>query len=531
MKRLPILFLLMVSACLLLNAFRAPGLSAARPHDLPYSIYLPLVAKHYPAGANTSVRPYTATFQYGLNPGYYGNGWDDQGIFELCFAAGCRSARTSLPDAFLAQWGPTIRVNTYHYAINNLQFQEITTFLGQPRAAWRDPNYYDGYQSNLWQSLYEPIWDNGENGTPVNDANRFAVYMWTVVANYGQFIRFYEIINEPDYTSSSYGWAEPGTAGSWWNNVPQPKDLPNLRAPVYHYIRLLRIAYEVVKRYDPEAYVTPGGLGYTSFLDALLRYTDNPQGGTVTSAYPLTGGAYFDALSFHNYPQFGTRYWNGSQWIPDRHSDKAVQVLFDSFAERRATLAARGYDGITYPHKVLLITEINVARKQIGETLGGIEVQRNFTIKALVKAQQLGLAQLYWYTTGEVKDDTDPQADSFDLMGFYENLKRDGPGAQKITQQGRANRTTFEQLYGWKYDPVATQALSLTATIDGAAFRKGTQLRYVLWAKTTQDRSEVASATLDLPGTYEVVAWDGTIKTVSGTQLQLSGAPLFLTAQ
>ena len=75
----------------------------------------------------------------------------------------------------------------------------------------RDPTIYDGSQSKLWQGMYEPIWDNGENGTPVNDANRFALYVWTIVNTYGPYIRFYEIINEPDYTDSSFGWVAPGT--------------------------------------------------------------------------------------------------------------------------------------------------------------------------------------------------------------------------------------------------------------------------------------------------------------------------------
>jgi len=494
-------------------------------------IFLPMILNNaHPPNANTYVRPYQEPFQFGLNPGYYGNGWDDNGIYGLCYDAGCRSARNSLPDSFLAQWGDTIRVSTFAYTVNDLDFREITTFLGSPREEWRDTSVYDGQQSKLWRGMYEPIWDNGENGTPVNDANRFALYVWKVVDNYGEFIRFYEIINEPDYTSSTHGWEDSGSPGSWWDGPPLPKDLPNLNAPIYPYIRLLRIAYEVVHRYDPDSYVTPGGLGYPSFLDALLRYSDNPIDGSITSEYPFTGGAYFDALSFHNYPQFGTRYWDGSKWVPDRHSDKAVAVLLDAYQAKLDTLFARGYDGNAYPEKVMLITEINVARKQIGDTLGGEELQRNFTIKALVKMQQVGIVQNYWFITGDFKNYDDPTAGSYDLMGFYENLKRDTPGNQKITQQGVANRTTYQQLYGWVYDPDATQLLNLPVGVDGVVFRQGQSLRYVLWAKTSQDLSETASATLTLPeSNYDVVYWDSTTAIVSGTNLQLSGTPIFLT--
>lgn len=496
-----------------------------------HRLHLPLILRPPGGSANELVQPYDAAFQYGLNPGYYGNGWDDRSVYKLCFDAGCRSARNKLPDAFIAQWGAGVRSQEFAYATQDLQFRELTTFLEEPRAAWRDSAQYDGHQSKLWQGMYEPIWDSGADGTPVNDANRFALYVWTVVSTYGPHIRFYEIINEPDYTGSSLGWAAPGTPGNWWDGPPQPKDLPNLRAPVYQYIRLLRIAYAVVKRYDPDAYVTPGGLGYESFLDALLRYTDNPDQGKVTPDYPLAGGAYFDALSIHVYPQFGTRHWDGAQWVPDHHSDKAAQVLVDSQRSFRQVLADRGYGGSPYPQKVLIVTEINVARRQVGETLGGDELQRNFTIKALVKAQQAGIRQMYWFLTGETRDYADPAADSFSLMGFYENLTRDKPGQQRLTGQGLANRTTFQQLYGWSYDEAATQALGLPAEADGAAFRQGDQMRYVLWAKTSRDRDETASATISLPGSYTLVRWDGASSSVGGASIGLTGAPVFLTPQ
>jgi hypothetical protein len=504
--------------------------TTARPVDESF-VYLPVILKGTPQGdnANEWAPPYTGQFQYGLNPGYYGNGWTDTGVYQLCYDAGCRSARNSLPDYFLAQWGPTIRVNTFKHTVDNLQFRQITTFLGGPRDEWRSTEMFAGKQSKLWQGLYEPIWDNGENGTPVNDANRFAVYIWLVVNNYGQYIDFYEIINEPDYTYSSHGWEDAGQPGSWWTNPPQPADMPNLNAPIYHYIRLLRIAYAVVKEYDPTGYVTPGGLGYASYLDALLRYTDNPNGGQVTTAYPLKGGAYFDALSFHNYPQFGTRYYQNGQWHPDRHSDKAVSVFLNSRTGLETVLHDHGYDGQQYPQKILLITEMNVARRQIGETLGGEVLQRNFTIKALVKAQQADIKQIYWFVTGENKNYDDPTAGSYDLMGFYENLKRDTPGNQIMTQQGIAHRTTYQQLFGWTYDAAATAALNLPASADGAAFRQGSELRYALWAKTTADNSETAVSTLNLPGTYTQVNWNGSSQQVSGANLQLTGTPVFLT--
>ena len=127
---------------------------------------------------------------------------------------------------------------------------------------------------------------------------------------------------------------------------------------MYHYIRLLRIAYTVIKKYDPKGYIIPGGLGYQSFLDVILRHTDNPNGGKVSGEFPLRGGAYFDTLSMHNYPQYGTRYYANGQWIPDRHSDKAVSVFLESHESFAAVLAKHGY-GTKFSAKPYIITEMN----------------------------------------------------------------------------------------------------------------------------------------------------------------------------
>ena len=94
---------------------------------------------------------------------------------------------------------------------------------------------------------------------------------------------------------------EPGQPGNWWENNPDPCDY-KLRAPIFHYIRTLRISYEVIKSIAPDDYVCIAGLGFDSFLDALLRNTDNPDDGKVTAEYPLGAGAYFDVVGFHVYP-------------------------------------------------------------------------------------------------------------------------------------------------------------------------------------------------------------------------------------
>ncbi len=69
---------------------------------------LPLILRGAGVSANDSVPAYNAAFQYGINPGYFGNGWSDEDIHQLCYDAGCRSARaTRCPTRLLASGAPT----------------------------------------------------------------------------------------------------------------------------------------------------------------------------------------------------------------------------------------------------------------------------------------------------------------------------------------------------------------------------------------------------------------------------------------
>ena len=197
--------------------------------------------------------------------------------------------------------------------------------LAFPSVDSRDSVFYcPENQSALFKDMYLDIWDNGANGTPINDDNPFAVYIYNTVVNYGDYVTFWEVYNSPDFDlTGDKGWLPPGEPGNWWENDPEPCDI-SIHAPVTHYIRALRIAYEIIKTLDPESYVTVSGIGFPSFLDALLRKTDNPLNGTVAPGYPLTGGAYFDAIGIKSYPHFdgSTFYFDvpSNGWIYQRHS-------------------------------------------------------------------------------------------------------------------------------------------------------------------------------------------------------------------
>lgn len=515
---------------------------------------------NYSANDFGKVPAYNGNFQYGTNMGYYGNTWDDKALADIAAGnaaknvkgVGSKTFHLPLPEQFLEYWGYNVRVDMFnHYA--SLGVKDNTIFLEEPSAAHRDNTNYGCVQSSrLFKNMYEPIWDGGANGTPVNDNNYLALYIYKTVTTYKSYVKYWEIINEPDLEYGTLGDGDAGTPGNWFENEPPPCSLPNLYAPVYNYIRALRIGYEVVKYVDPTAYVAPGGLGKPGFLDALLRYTDNPAGGAVSAAYPLKGGAYFDALSFHMYPIYHLHQWDNSifGFTFSRHSDAAVTKYIELKNKFASVLAARGYNNTTYPAKHIITTENNIPNQAVNGTLGpwigSQEAQRNYVVKAAVESQRNGIDQFYLFVLGNDKDFGDPTASELSYLGLYRNLVGKGPllngGVynQQTNESGVAYKTMSDLLLGKKYDAAATTSLNLPANVAGAAFKDNAgSYVYVLWAKTSVDQSEAASATYSFPAGMVSASltkklWDfsntGATSTISSANIALNGTPVFLTS-
>lgn len=493
--------------------------------------------------ANTKVPAYDNAFSYGINPGYSGEKW--KGKFSDILMGnpaatppqpgiGVTGIRYSLRNDFLEKWGYNFNVSTMTNdkklgAFDNVAF---LSSINEVAAANLDATMYcPGDTSHIFKNLYEPIWDSN-NGTPVNENNPYALYVYKTAQQYKGFIKFWEVWNEPDFTSSTHGWEDSTKAGSWFKNAPAPCDLTNLLAPIYYYNRMMRISYEVIKTVDPTAYVATGGLGYTSFLQAMLMNTDNPDGGKVTASYPLKAGAYFDVLSYHDYPQFGVK--TGV----NRHSDAAATAVITLKNQMQEVLSKYGYNGVIYPKKHFILTEVNVAKKSFGGFLGGKDVQINFLLKIPVFLQANGVKQMHIYCAADVKTLANA-TDNFDLMGLYENLNDVQPYNQAMQSGGIAYKTVSNILFNSKYDPITTASLTLPASVGGGAFKtKQGKSIYVLWAKTTIDNSETASATYTFPASFSLAslekrAWDfsqtGTTTALSASGIALTDTPIFLT--
>ncbi len=461
------------------------------------------------------------SFLYGSNMGSY-SGWSDQQLAELLIGnsakdiagAGVNSLRPAMYDHFVQQWGYGIRTEAFE-TYRQLGGKDHTIFLNGPTDAHREQTQYcNGVRSQTFANLYEPIWSSAGQ---VNPNNYYANYVYNVVKTYSPYVKYWEVWNEPDYTNN---W--PATQ-TWGQSDPNPCDLTNFAAPIQSYVRMLRITYEIVKHLDKEGQVCVGGLGYPGFLDAILRNTDNPNGGSVSADYPKKGGEWFDVLSYHVYPMYDL----GN----NRHSDAAAEAVISHKDAFQAVLDKYAYDGTANPRKAFIVTETNIPRKAIGDYVGGDEVQRNFLIKAAIVAQKAGISGLYIYGAAEsapLAQATEP----YQAMGFYQHITS-GPYQATITPGGIAWRTVSSLLRTRQYDPVATADLQLPSNIDGGAFYStdDKDYLYVLWAKTN-GTSETATAQYQFPASLDMKTatqtdWENKQIGVTGT-ISLTGSPVFI---
>ena len=501
--------------------------------------------------ANDRVEPYNGGFRAGVNFDVF-RGFSDEDLATLAAGnpkagaagIGAKTVRPAFFEDFAEQFGYDVRDNAFKF-YDSLGLKDNTLIVGFPSPAHQDTAFYcPSVRSTVFKNLYEPIWDNGQNGTPVNDNNYYALYIWRIANKFKKQVKFWEIWNEPgfDFTGGK-GWLNRGAPGNWWDNNPEPCDY-KLRAPIQTYVRMLRISYEIIKSVDPNAYVVTSGLGFPSFLDAILRNTDNPNNGQVTPQYPLGGGAYFDGIGYHAYPHFddALRAYNNQRQDFDyfRHSDAAgadmgrVKELFDK------VLRDYGYTGQRFPKKQYLITEANLPRKAFGDFIGSDDAQRNWAAKAIVSCLKNDIHQLHIFKIAE-ETTFETATYSFDVMGLYERLNYNNKLRPKPTQLGMAYRSASQILFGKGYDLVRTRSLNLPPNVDGAAVRDSNGVvTYVLWAKTTVDKNENVTATYSFPSNFNytnIIKRDWLFSenqnqtAIAAQNIVLSANPIYLTEQ
>ncbi|HLP95898.1 MAG TPA: hypothetical protein VK168_17775 [Saprospiraceae bacterium] len=468
---------------------------------------------------------------FGVNTGYFPPFWSDSLQAALAKSSGCTTLRTGLFHHVLAQWGYEKKAQNLAYC-RQLGLGPITGILGYPSPGASDPHQMcPDSPSTLFSGLYLPIWDDGANQTPVNDQNAYALYVWKVANSCKGLIGIYEVWNEPD---AGWGGLEKGQPGNWWDSPPPPCQT-GFKASVFAYIRMLRITYEVVKRADPSALVAVGGLGWPSYLDAICRYSDQPENGQVGApGFPLPGGAYFDCMSFHAYPHlYALTKTDPISGItsPNRHSDAALEGLWQRKQDLEEVLYRHGFDNIRYPAKSWICTEFNLPRISVAEQFGNEKAQVNFVLKALFSAPKNGVRQMHLYALADALNPPSINPE-FGFMGLYPPLDTILPKNIKGHLLVTALQWYSKLMDGYKPDVPGTHALQLPVTVDGALFinKKG-QKALVLWAKTHRDMEEDTTFSIPFPQTCQNQLWQCfrliplTAQEPSGQYVQLTACP------
>lgn len=427
-------------------------------------------------------------FRYGVNFGHPNPSWGDPDDAFLSAEAGANSARLKLPETHLETWGYDIEVGDMKsYA--NLGMGEHIAFLTVPTAAHSTaPQGIPAWELEYYAptNLYEPIF---QQDGKINPNNYWASYVYRTVDTYKTWVRVWEVWNEPDWIPD---WQ---TSLKWETDPPTKDELVRFHGSIFDYVRMLRVSFEAAKAADPQAKIALGGIGYPSFLGALLRYTDNPSGGAKSAEYPETGGKYFDVVSFHYYPVFGP----GS-------SDEGAAGFVDLRSQLAKRLSDAGVQG-----KAFVVTETGAPHIAVGGAPGGAEYAPNYLAKAMVLGQAAGIERIDWFCMSDGKP-VGASTNSFDYMGLYLDVSKLGQTSEAVrTESGRAYRTLGTLLEGARIDFSATDALALPVAANGKAFQlPDMRHAYVLWAKTV-GMSETASATYSIKSDkpLQVFALDG----------------------
>ena len=326
--------------------------------------------------------PTILEYRLGNGLGYIGNGWDDARMANLSRLAGYDGQRKKLPEQHFENWGYGIELGDAQ-TNTKLGILDVVGYLATP-TKMHSSNATDNSELCYPANLYEPIWLDDGN---VNPNNYWAAYVYKTVEIYKDHIKIWETWNEPDYTRNY------NAVGDWETNPPNPKDLSHWYGTIFEYIRLLRITYEVAKKVDPECWVATGGLGYTSFLDAIMRYTDNPDGGKITPEYPAYGGAYFDCDAYHQYPQYGTTDIETGEAYNDNGSDILAKKVVILKKSHNYVIKKYGF-GEKYPGKLFINTETGL-NSGSGNGVGGDLVRRNWILKLALLCLEYDVRQLH----------------------------------------------------------------------------------------------------------------------------------------
>ena len=465
--------------------------------------------------------PDAKQFQYRLGNaiGYYGNGWNDSKLSDLSRLAGYDGQKKRLIEFHFNNWGYDIEIDDCQ---KNKEFGilDVVGYLGYPIKS-HSSNVTGNPDLCYPANLYKSIWlDDGS----INPDNYWANYVYKTVSKYKNYIKIWQVWNEPDSTTNYENIKK------WNNEAPNKDDLNKWHGTIFEYIRLLRITYEVAKKIDPECWVSTGGIKFPQFLDAIMRYTDNPDGGKLTGDYPAYGGAYFDCDALNYYPNNETTDLEAGINYNNNGSDILAKKIVILKKIHNDVIKKYGF-GEKYPEKIFIITETGINSKESNITIGGDLIRRNWILKLSLYSLEYDIKQIHMPYL----------ADNFGGMGDFENLGKftsinEGLNKLKSSSKGR---TILKKINLGKYifDLENTEKFrqSLPNSMTGIALKRkfpkesnenyDYEYIYSVWLYCEKDElTNSIDNKIDLPFDPLVIDWEGN----ENKKIQISSTPIFL---
>jgi hypothetical protein len=438
----------------------------------------------------------------GINHGHRNSNWGDAQDSELSRDAGCNSARLKLPETHLDTWGWDIELGDMATYVAHGKRDLVAFLIGPTRPHSSAPPEAADWELDYWAptNLYEPVTIDGA----INPDNYWGAYVHQTVTTYRDYVKIWEVWNEPDWVPD---WQVTQT---WYDSPPTADQLPRFNADVFAYIHMLRVTREAALLADPEAKIALGGLGYESFLDAVVRYSDDPGGGMLGGEYPEDGAAYFDILNYHFYPHYSGVDSSGS-----------ARAFVDKCDAMNAVLIAHGHAA-----KPCMATESGASHESITDVPSGPEYARHYAIKVMALAHGAEILGVDWFSLSDgaaIGAESDPYA----YMGLYLDIAGLAATSDAMKTTTGVALATYGALFGEAVVDLGRD-LALPPDIDGVALRLPDDRRaWVLWAVDGDlDENEHTPYELATDTPVLIYTWDWSLDQTSQLLMPVGGVVL-----
>ena len=413
----------------------------------------------------------------------------------------------NIPDLLKNAGFNTIRKNIEKQEIDK---EELEIFQKIKESGISDMIGYLKPEKYYIPNLYKPIWSSDNE---VNSDNYWANFTFNAITKYKDYIKIWTIYLEPDSSKE----------------ILHPPYSPEIEFSYFQFIRMLRITYEIAKKIDTECWVSVSTSSNYEFLDALMRYTDNPSNGEIDENYTDYGGAYFDCVGFGIYPDGKAIDIATNETENGYGSDSLTKKII--IIKKNLEYITKKYDfGIKYPKKIFINEETGLKSMDSSPSL---EIRRiNWILK-------LSLRSLEY----DIKQNHNIKLVDQDKMGGYGDYEKSQNSYEQLKSSSKARRILRKiNLEKFVYEQRKTEILrqnlpeGMFGIVLKRQFPKEIQDEYdydyiySLWLLSEKEEiEEKKNYKLNIPFNPLVINYkEVEEKVTNSSEIQISSTPIFL---